>query len=67
MPIRVPAVAFAGEHDTISPRLYEKARRMFESSYEVVIVPGGHFMHREHPEPFITELVRTVREQAERG
>ena len=21
-------------------------------------VPGGHFMHREHPEPFLRELVR---------
>lgn len=62
--IQVPAVAFAGEHDMISPRLYEKARHCFDASYEVVIVPGGHFMHREHPEVFTEELVRTVREHA---
>jgi len=55
-PIRVPTVAFAGIHDNISPRAYEKARRCFTSSYEVVQVPGGHFMHREHPSEFIAEL-----------
>jgi pimeloyl-ACP methyl ester carboxylesterase len=60
--VEVPAVAFAGEHDVLSPRLYEKARHMFEKSYEVVQVPGGHFMHREHPQHFIPELVRVVGE-----
>ena len=24
-------------------------------------MPGGHFMHREHPEEFITELVRILK------
>jgi pimeloyl-ACP methyl ester carboxylesterase len=62
-PIAVPAVAFAGEHDIISPRLYEKARHCFTSSYEVVQVPGGHFMHREHPEHVIPELVRVLEER----
>jgi pimeloyl-ACP methyl ester carboxylesterase len=60
--ISVPTVAFAGENDVISPRLYEKARHKFESSYEVVQVPGGHFLHREHPNHFIPELVRVLRE-----
>jgi pimeloyl-ACP methyl ester carboxylesterase len=62
--VAVPAVAFAGVHDTISPRLYEKARHMFTKSYEVVQVPGGHFMHREHPQHFIPELVRVVGEHS---
>ena len=62
LPISVPAVAFAGEHDIISPRLYEKARGCFTASYEVVQMPGGHFMHREHPDHFLRELVRVVRE-----
>lgn len=60
-PISVPTVAFAGEHDTIAPRLYEKARGCFTSSYEVIQVPGGHFMHREHPDHVIPELVRAIR------
>jgi pimeloyl-ACP methyl ester carboxylesterase len=65
--IKVPSVAFAGEHDNVSPRAFEKARHCFEASYEVVIVPGGHFMHREHPEPFITELVRVLGDHRQRG
>jgi pimeloyl-ACP methyl ester carboxylesterase len=61
--ITVPTVAFAGEHDgTLAPRAFEKARTLFTGSYEVVQMPGGHFMHREHPEHFATELVRTLRE-----
>jgi pimeloyl-ACP methyl ester carboxylesterase len=64
--ITVPTVAFAGEHDSIAPRLYEKARKCFEASYEVVIVPGGHFMHREHPEPFITGLLQTLEDKGRR-
>ncbi|MBA3458624.1 MAG: alpha/beta hydrolase [Deltaproteobacteria bacterium] len=62
--ISVPVVAFAGEHDNISPRAFEKARHWFTSSYEVVQVPGGHFMHREHPEHFVGELVRVLRDKA---
>ncbi|MBA3819474.1 MAG: hypothetical protein H0X17_11320, partial [Deltaproteobacteria bacterium] len=60
--ITVPTIAFAGEQDMISPRAYEKARGCFTGSYEVVQVPGGHFMHRQHPEHVIPELVRTVRD-----
>ena len=37
-PITVPSVAFAGEHDIIATRAYEKARGCFTASYEVVRV-----------------------------
>lgn len=60
--VTVPSVAFAGTHDIIAPRVYEKARHYFTASYEVVQVPGGHFMHREHPDVFIPELVRVLKE-----
>jgi pimeloyl-ACP methyl ester carboxylesterase len=63
-PVTVPAVSFAGETDIIAPRAYEKARGCFTASYEVVQMPGGHFMHREHPEKFTTELVRILRDHA---
>jgi pimeloyl-ACP methyl ester carboxylesterase len=63
---RVPTVAFAGEHDVIEPRVYEKARHCFESSYEVIQMPGGHFMHREHPDHFTTELLRVLGDHAQR-
>lgn len=66
LPIAVPTVAFAGEHDMLSPRTYEKARHCFTGSYEIVQVPGGHFLHREHPDEFVRELVRVVREHAPR-
>jgi pimeloyl-ACP methyl ester carboxylesterase len=59
--IDVPAAAFAGMHDNVSFGQYERARRRFGKSYEVVKVPGGHFMHREHPNEFITELLRLIR------
>ena len=64
LPVLVPTVAFAGEQDIIAPRAYEKARHCFAGSYEVVQVPGGHFMHREHPDHVIPELVRVIREHA---
>jgi pimeloyl-ACP methyl ester carboxylesterase len=66
-PISVPTVAFAGEHDVVAPRAYERARKLFTGSYEVVQVPGGHFMHREHPDVFIPELVRVVRDHEGRA
>ncbi|MDB4954596.1 MAG: hypothetical protein JWO36_2165 [Myxococcales bacterium] len=68
MPITVPAVAFAGEDDDlIKPRHFEKARHFFTSSYEVVQMRGGHFMHREHPAEFTAELVRVLRDHERRA
>jgi pimeloyl-ACP methyl ester carboxylesterase len=66
--ITVPTVAFAGEDDGIvKPRAYEKARHCFDASYEVVQVPGGHFMHREHPDVFVPELVRVLADHKQRA
>jgi pimeloyl-ACP methyl ester carboxylesterase len=59
--IEVPTAVFAGLHDSISPKDYDKARRCFSGPYEVVRVPGGHFMHRESPGEFIAELTRVLR------
>lgn len=56
-PIGIPSVAFAGEHDNIAVSAYERARSRFSGPYQVVTMPGGHFMHREHPERFIAELL----------
>lgn len=64
--VTVPTVSFAGEDDMLAPRMYEKARHKFEASYEVVQMPGGHFMHREHPDQFSTELVRVLKGHASR-
>jgi pimeloyl-ACP methyl ester carboxylesterase len=56
--IRVPSVAFAGLDDpAVEPADYRRAARMFEGEYTVEEVPGGHFMHREHPEEFAARLL----------
>lgn len=33
---------------------------LYAGQYEIVTMPGGHFMHREHPERFVKELLRLV-------
>jgi pimeloyl-ACP methyl ester carboxylesterase len=59
--IAMPAVAFAGETDfALGPRAFERARKLHDSDYEVVALPGGHFMHREHPEQFIEALIERL-------
>ncbi len=61
--VLVPAVVFAGEDDTLPTGVYERARHHYRAGYEIVTMPGGHFMHREHPERFIRSLLRVL-EQA---
>lgn len=56
--ITVPTVVFAGRDDPIvEPSDYRDAAVMFEGDYVVEEVPGGHFMHREHPETFAERLL----------
>jgi pimeloyl-ACP methyl ester carboxylesterase len=56
--ITVPAVVFAGLDDPVAePADYRGAARMFENEYIVEEVPGGHFMHREHPEVFAERIL----------
>lgn len=59
--ISVPTVAFAGEDDIFPPSGYERGRSRFTNTYEVVAMPGGHFMHREHPDRFVTELLSAIK------
>jgi pimeloyl-ACP methyl ester carboxylesterase len=56
--IAAPTVVFAGLGDPIvEPSDYRGAARKFESDYVVEEVPGGHFMHREHPDEFAARLL----------
>ncbi len=60
-PVEVPALAFAGAGDRAAgPAAFERARRWYSGGYQVVTLPGGHFLHREHPEQFISELLRRL-------
>ncbi len=59
-PVTVPSVAFAGLDDLLPPEAFDRASKRYKASYEVVRMPGGHFMHREHPEHFNRELLRVL-------
>jgi pimeloyl-ACP methyl ester carboxylesterase len=59
-PIQVPSVAFAGATDIISRKVYDKAKRFYAAPHEIIDMPGGHFMHREDSDRFVSELVRVV-------
>ncbi len=57
-PISVPTVVFAGLDDPIvSVDDYRYAARMFTGRYTIEEVPGGHFLHREHPDLFAARLL----------
>jgi pimeloyl-ACP methyl ester carboxylesterase len=56
--IDVDTVAFAGLDDPIlSPDDYHRARHMFSREYVVEELPGGHFLHREHPDLFVERFL----------
>ncbi len=60
--VEVPTIAFAGASDPAAPpAAFERARRWYTAGYEVVTLPGGHFLHREHPAEFNAELLRRLR------
>ncbi|OYN75594.1 alpha/beta fold hydrolase [Mycolicibacterium sphagni] len=56
--ITVPTIVFAGLDDPLAePSDYRRAARMFDGDYVIEEVPGGHFMHREHPEVFAERVL----------
>ena len=59
--VRCPTVVFAGTDDNLPVSVYERARRRCTGRYDIVTMPGGHFMHREHPDTFARELTRVLR------
>ena len=59
--IRMPSAVFSGADDGILELAdYERARRFYDAPHTIVHMPGGHFMHREHPARFIEELLRVL-------
>ena len=55
----MPTVCFAGTEDpVVTPADYHAAKRMFTGEYTVEEMPGGHFLHREHPERFAELLLK---------
>jgi pimeloyl-ACP methyl ester carboxylesterase len=66
-PIEVDTVAFAGETDgtVVDLSAYEHAGRFHRKHYQVIRLPGGHFLHREHPEQFHTALLGVLEARGE--
>lgn len=60
-PIAVDTVCFAPTHDLFDRQPYDRAKRSFTGGYVVVRLPGGHFTHRERPEPFMEALLRVLK------
>jgi len=59
--IAMPSIAFAGASDfALKPKAFVRAGRLCDASYEVVALPGGHFLHREHPDQFVRELLERL-------
>jgi pimeloyl-ACP methyl ester carboxylesterase len=59
--VSVPSAVFAGADDGVLGRDdFECGRRFFDDPHETVHMPGGHFLHREHPSHFIRELLRVL-------
>lgn len=56
--ISVPTAVIGSERD--GGASLERARARFTGPYEVVLMPGGHFPHRQHPERFVQELLRVL-------
>jgi pimeloyl-ACP methyl ester carboxylesterase len=52
--ITVPSLCILGSDDpNVDREMGERARKQFEGPYEVAMIPGGHFCHREAPDAFL--------------
>ncbi len=59
--IEVPTLAFVGETDSVMTRAdFEHARKYHAASYDIVAMPGGHFLHREDPQLFVKHLLAAL-------
>jgi pimeloyl-ACP methyl ester carboxylesterase len=57
--VKVPTLIIAGLDDpAVAVRDYESTRGHFEAGFEVLPVRGGHFCHRESPQPVIAGLIK---------
>lgn len=54
----MPSLIIGGESDGVmDAAAFEASRRRFTGEVDVAMVPGGHFLHREYPEPFLDVLI----------
>ncbi|MCA9299739.1 MAG: alpha/beta hydrolase, partial [Phycisphaerales bacterium] len=54
----VPSLAIGGSDDpTVSEADFARAEKAYTADYRYVMMPGGHFVHREAPDAFVKETV----------
>ena len=59
--IDVPTLIVGGLSDGVATAAdFEASRRMFTGPVDIQMLPGGHFLHREHPAPFIDALLAAL-------
>lgn len=59
--ISVPTLIVGGTTDGVATAAdFEASRGRFTGPVDVQMVPGGHFLHREHPEAFLDVLLPFV-------
>lgn len=52
-----------GQSDgVVSAADFERSARFVDGNCRVEMLPGGHFLHREHPQPFIDTLLDCLRD-----
>ena len=55
--ISVPTLIIGGRDDgVVTADDFTASRSHFSGPVDVELLPGGHFLHREHPEPFLAAL-----------
>ncbi|MCC6337954.1 MAG: alpha/beta hydrolase [Myxococcales bacterium] len=56
--VAVPTLCVAGADDpSVSPAVYEASRRHFTGPFDVAVLGGGHFCHRESPDALVPKLI----------
>ncbi|MEM6930173.1 MAG: alpha/beta hydrolase [Myxococcota bacterium] len=57
-PIAVPTLIVGGTSDgSLDAADFEASRRRFTGLVDVAMTPGGHFLHREHPDALLDHVV----------
>lgn len=52
--ITTPTLLIGGDTDGVAKESdFRNSERAHDGPWQIKMVPGGHFLHREHPEPFL--------------
>lgn len=58
VPVRVPTLVVGGQTDGLADREdFARSEAWVDAPFELAMLPGGHFLHREHPQPFLDAVL----------